>query len=218
MAKIAIIGGSGPEGQGLGLRFAMAGHQVALGSRSTDRATKAAMELLVMRPELSVIGLPNAEAVEMADMVVLSVPYDGLGSTLDNLYSVVSQKLVVSVVAPLTFEGGSPTALPVLEGSAAQKVAKLLPESQVVAAFHHVSAQDLLVPDRLLEGDVIVCADDQSAKDEVMALANELVSLRAVDGGGLGNARYVEELTAFLLHMNKRYRTRATIQFLGLAI
>lgn len=216
MPTIAIIGGTGPEGRGLGLRFALAGHHVVIGSRSVERAADAVKGLLALRPEVSLSGATNADAARQAEWVVLSVPYDGLAATVRDLAPHLAGKVVISVVAPLSFEGGRPRAVLVPEGSAAEQVAKLLPESRVVSAFHHLSAPDLLVPDRELEGDVIVCADVQEAKEQVMALAAQLPSLRALDGGPLDNSRYLEQLTALLLQINRRYKTRSTLRLLGL--
>ncbi len=215
MPSIAIIGGSGPEGRGLGLRFAMAGHPVVLGSRSEERAAKAAKELLELIPDTPITGAVNDIAARDADWALLSVPYEGLADTVQSLASSLEGKVVISVVAPLRFSKGLARAVEVAEGSAAQKVAALLPKSVVVAAFHHISAQDLLVPNRDLEGDVIVCADNAEAKEEVMALAKQMVGLRAIDGGPLENARYVEEMTALLLHINRIYNTRSTVRVVG---
>ena len=216
MPTIAIIGGTGPEGRGLGLRFAMAGHGVVLGSRDAVRATEAAAGILQLRPGLAVTGAVNANAAQAADWVVLSVPYDGLASTVEALAAALAGKLVISVVAPLSFEGGRPRAVQVPEGSAGQQVARLLPESRVVSAFHHLSAHDLLDPARQLEGDVVVCGDGTDPKRQVMALVEQMPALRAVDGGPLENSRYVEELTALLLHINRRYKAHSTIRLLGL--
>ena len=216
MATIAIIGGTGPEGRGLGLRFAMAGHVVVLGSRDADRAKAAAKELLALRPGSSVTGAPNADAANDAEWVVLSTPYDGLASTVQALAPSLVGKLVISVVSAVTFQGGRPRPVEVPEGSAAQQVAGLLPASQVVSAFHHVSAYDLLVPDTEVEGDGIVCGDAEEAKGQVMALVEQVRSLRAVDGGGLDNSRHSEALTALLLDLNRRYKTRTSVRLLGL--
>ena len=216
MPTIAIVGGTGPEGRGLGLRFAMAGHQVVLGSRDAGRAAEAAASVLQLAPGLPVTGLANADAARAAEWVVLSVPYEGLASTVQALAPALAGKLVISVVAPLSFEGGRPRAVDVPEGSAAQQVAGLLPDSQVASAFHHLSAHDLLDPAHQLEGDVIVCASGAEARRQVMDLVGQMPALRPVDGGPLENSRYVEELTALLLTINRRYKTRTAIRLLGL--
>ena len=189
MAVIAIVGGTGPEGRGLALRFAMAGHRVILGSRDSARAAAAAQELLELRGGISVSGAVNAEAAEEAEWVVFSVPYDGLSAIVETMAPALGGKLVVSVVSPLVFNGGRPQAVEVPQGSAAQQVAALLPTSSVVAAFHHISAPDLLKPDRPIEADVIVCGDQDEARHQVMELAGQVAGLRGVDGGPLEGSR-----------------------------
>ena len=216
MPTIAIIGGTGPEGKGLGLRFALAGHQVVIGSRDAARALEAAESLQVLRPGLAITGATNADAARDAEWVVLSVPYDGLAVTVQALAPSLTGKLVISVVAPLTYEKGRPRAVSVAEGSAGELVAKLVPGSQVVSAFHHLSARELMEPEKELEGDVIVCGGDETAKGQVMALAEQVTSLRAVDGGDLDNSRYLEELTALILNINRRYKARSTVKLVGL--
>lgn len=215
MPTIAIIGGSGPEGRGLGLRFAIAGHTVVLGSRDAARAADAASTVLSLRRGLPVSGALNADAARAADWVVFSVPYDGLRPTVRGLAPALVGKLVVSVVAPLRFEAGVPLPVLVPEGSAAAQVQALLPDSRVTSAFHNLSARELLKPDDLLHGDVIVCGHDRAARQEVMRLASSLPRLRGIDGGGLEHARCVEELTALLLFINRTYKTNSTIQVLG---
>jgi NADPH-dependent F420 reductase len=147
---IAILGGTGPQGKGLGFRFALAGHQVGLGSRNADRAHTAAEELhpRLPMPDL-VTGGTNAEVVGDADITVLSVPYEGQIDLLDPLADALRGRILVSCVNPLAFDADGPHALDVLEGSAAEQAALALPETTVVAAFHHLSAPGLLE-----EGDV----------------------------------------------------------------
>ena len=125
-------------------------------------------------------------------------------------------KVVVDVVAPLSFEGGAIRAVAVDAGSAAQEAQTLLPESRVVAAFQTVSAHELLNPTVSVDSDVVVCGDDAEAKGRVMALAETVRGVRAVDGGGLANARYVEELTALLLNINRIYEARSAIKIVGI--
>ena len=43
--KLSIIGGTGPQGKGLAVRFAKAGFEVALGSRDESRAIEVADSL-----------------------------------------------------------------------------------------------------------------------------------------------------------------------------
>ena len=107
-------------------------------------------------------------------------------------------------------------AVDVPEGSAAELVAALLPDSRVTSAFHSLSARELLKPDEVLEGDVVVCGNDEEARRATVELAASIESLRGVDAGDLSNSRYVEGLTALLLNVNRRYKARSTIKFIGL--
>ena len=213
---IGFIGGTGPEGKGLALRFAMAGERVAIGSRDSQRAQDAADEVRKLRDGLSVSGALNERVAEDSDIVVVAVPYSGHRPTLESLRDRLDGKLVVDVVAPLRFSRGVASAVEVEEGSAAQQAQILVPNSTVVGAFHNLSAEDLMQPDVEIDSDVIVCADDGEAKSRVMELAETINAVRAVDGGGLQNSRYVEELTALLININRIYNAHSTIKIVGI--
>lgn len=215
MPRIAIVGGTGPEGRGLGLRLAMAGHEVVIGSRDAGRAAEAAAGLLKTRPGLPITGAANEEAVSGADAVLLSVPFEGLRPTAIALRDRLAGKLVISIVAPLEFADGQMRAVSVPEGSAGELTRDLLPESRVASAFQNLSARDLLKPDVKLHGDVAVCADDDDARRETLDLAGDISGLRGVDAGPLSNSRYVEELTALLVNINRIHKAHSTIKFLG---
>ena len=216
MTRIAIVGGTGPEGRGLALRLAIAGHEVVIGSRDAGRAAEAASGLLEGRDALPISGAANADAVNDADAVLLAVPFEGLRPTAESLRDALAGRLVVSIVAPVEFTDGQMRAVSVPEGSAGELTRDLLPESRVAAAFQNMSARDLLRAQHPLEGDVAVTADDDSARRETMALAEAMPSLRAVDAGPLSNSRYVEELTALLVNLNRIHKAHSTIRFLGL--
>ena len=213
---IGFIGGTGPEGKGLALRFAMAGERVAIGSRDAQRAQDAAHEGGELQVGLSVTGGLNEQVADESDIVVIAVPYSGHRPTLESLGDRLDGKLVVDVVAPLRFSRGVASAIEVEEGSAAQQAQILLPNSRVVGAFHNLSAEDLMRPNVAIVSDVIVCADDKEAKTRVMELAESINAVRAVDGGGLQNSRYVEELTALLININRIYKAHSTIKIVGI--
>lgn len=213
---IGFIGGTGPEGKGLALRFAMAGDRVAIGSRDAQRAKDAADEVRELQVGLSVSGGLNEQVADESDIVFIAVPYSGHRPTLESLNDRLDGKLVVDVVAPLRFSRGVASAVEVEEGSAAQQAQILLPNSKVVGAFHNLSAEDLMRPNVAIVSDVIVCADDKNAKSRVMELAESINTVRAVDGGGLQNSRYVEELTALLININRIYKAHSTIKIVGI--
>ena len=205
---IGIIGGTGPQGRGLALRWAVAGCDVVLGSRSAERAESSAAQL-----GHGVRGAANADCAAQAEVVVITVPWDGHAATLTELAPVLKGKLVVDSVNPLGFDKRGPYALEVAEGSAAQQAAALLPESTVTAAFHHVSAVSLLelsIDDLAL--DVLVLGEDREAIGRVIELVDLLPGMRGIYGGRLRNAHQVEALTANLIAINRRYKTHAGIR------
>lgn len=214
--RIAILGGTGPHGRGLARRFALAGHDVRVGSRDVARAAGAATELATYLPAgTNLTGTDNQAAVDGTDVVVLAVPYAGLASLLAGLEGL-DGRVVVSCVNPLAFDERGPHALEVPEGSAAELVAATLPGSRVVAAFHHVSALTLQSEEDLHDESVLVCGDDRDAKALVVELAGAVAGRGGIDAGPLRNARHLEGLTAVLLGINRRYKARTSIAITGL--
>jgi len=213
---LAFIGGTGPEGLGLAARFAAAGHEIVIGSRSPERARQAVEKIKARVPQARARGMANQEAVQRADIVFVTIPFAGHRDTLEALAPAIGAKLVVDVVSPVSFEGGKIAAIAVPEGSAAQQAQALLPQAQVVAAFHHLDASQLMRVERSMEVDVLVCADHQEAKERVMALAEKIEGVRALDGGRLANSRYLEEFTALLLNLNKIYKAHTSLKIAGI--
>ncbi|GAA4344837.1 NADPH-dependent F420 reductase [Actinomadura luteofluorescens] len=208
---IGILGGTGDQGKGLARRFALAGHRVTIGSRKAERAQAAADELGAGLP---VSGAENPAAAGGSDVVIVAVPWDGHRATLESLRAELAGKIVVDCVNPLGFEKGKGAfALPVEEGSAAEQAAAVLPDSRVVAAFHHVSARLLLDPEvDEMELDVLVLGNDREATDLVQALAGRIPGMRGVYGGRLHNAHQIEAFTANLISMNRRYKAHAGLR------
>ena len=213
---IGFIGGTGPEGRGLALRFALAGEDVLIGSRDAGRAQDAAESVREIAPSISIGGGVNADVAERSDTVVIAVPYSAQRPTLEGLRDELRGKLIVNVVAPLAFSKGVASAIRVEAGSAALEAREIAPDAVHTAAFHNVSAQELLLPDRALDTDIVVFGDDADAKRKVMALAETIKGARGVDGGGLENARYCEDLTALLLNINRIYKAHSMIRIVGI--
>jgi 8-hydroxy-5-deazaflavin:NADPH oxidoreductase len=210
---VGVLGGTGPQGRGLAYRWALAGLEVVIGSRDASRAATIAGELNSMAGLSTVRGLANEDCASASDIVVVAVPWDGHRATIEPLRSTLAGKIVVDCVNPLGFDKQGPFAVAVPEGSAAAQAATLLPESTVVAAFHHVSA--VLLGDRTIDKvdtDVLVLGDDRPAVNTVIALANAIPDIRGVYGGRLRNAAQVEALTANLIAINRRYSAHAGLR------
>jgi len=219
--RIAVIGGTGPQGKGLGYRFARHGHPVVLGSRSAEKATPVAAEvrdrLAGVEGAGTVSGAANAEACAGADVVLLAVPYDGHDELVESLP--LDGKVVVSCVNPLAFDKRGPHGRVIdgAEGSAAETAQRLAPGSSVVGALHHVSAVTLWGDDDYLDHeDVLVCGDSAEAKDVVIELARSVTGRDGIDAGKLRLARQLEPLTAVLISINKRYKTHSGVRISGL--
>lgn len=215
MTKIGIIGGTGPEGLGLAMRFAKAGDRVFIGSRSQERAEEAERKVKEAVPEANVRGFVNVEAVEQAEVVFLTVPWDAHSSTLENLAEAIGDKILVDVVVPMLFDRGQPKAILVEEGSAAQQARAVARRAKVVSAFHHLDGTELQKVERPMQGDVLVCGDHKGAKKKVMELVERIEYVRALDAGGLSNSRYLEEWTVMLLHLNRIHKGRSGVRIVG---
>lgn len=223
--SIAVVGGTGPQGKGLGYRFAGGGHEVVLGSRSRDRAEAAAAEVAGRLPVAGarvpaggVRGAENTDAVTAAEVVVLAVPYDGHDDLVRELAPALAGRTVISCVNPIGFDRQGPFGLrDVPGGSAAEQAAALAPGATVVGAFHHLSAPSLWKEEGYLhEEDVLVCGDDTAAKEVAIELGRCVTGRAGVDAGRLRMARQLEPLTAVLISVNKRYKVRSGIAVSGL--
>jgi NADPH-dependent F420 reductase len=215
---IGIIGGTGPEGRGLALRLAIAGEQVFIGSRNEERGRQIAEELGELAPQAArmINGGTNEDASARCATVLITTPYEGQKEILKSLQAELRGKIVINVVAPMVFNKGVASGIVVPEGSAALQSQAVLKESTIVAAFQNVSASDLLDPNKSVDCDVIVCANDDEARKNVMALAERIMGVRAINGGGLANAKYVEDLTALLVNINRNYKAHTSIRITGL--
>lgn len=215
--KLAFVGGTGPEGLGLAMRFARAGHEVAIGSRSAERGEEAAAKVREAVPGAKATGADNATVVRDADVVFLTFPYSGQAATLESLAPALTGKLVCNVVAPLEFrQGVGAVALDVPGGSALQEAIAQLPESRVVSAFQNLSAEELQHLDHPIEADVLVCGRDAEAKQVIIGLANQIEGVRGIDAGGPSQSRYVEMLTSLLINLNRKHKTQTSIRIVGI--
>ncbi|MBU4222455.1 MAG: NADPH-dependent F420 reductase [Euryarchaeota archaeon] len=203
--KIAILGGTGSIGEGFALRWA-GKHEIMVCSRETDKAVKAADEYKVRLSNKGMLcssigGCSNEMGIKDVDVVVLSVPYNGVTTLLKSLLTDFNDQIVISLVVPMKknkwFEYSPPE-----QGCAALEIQDVLPKTvKVVSAYHNISAKKLANPDIELNYDVVVCGDDEAAKQKVMELTREIKSLRPLDGGGLESSYMIESMTPFLINL-----------------
>jgi NADPH-dependent F420 reductase len=204
--RVALIGGTGAFGSGLGRRFVEADMDVTIGSRDPERAAASAAEIGAAR------GTVNAEAVAGADVAVLAVEATAALPTAFGLAEALGDTPLLSVASELRILGGS--ALPGPDPlSLAERMQQILPVP-VVAGLHSLAASTLAKGRS--EGDALVCGDDENAKALALELAQSLVTGRALDAGPLASARALEGMTAVIVNLNRRYRGHGGVQIVGL--
>jgi len=228
--KIAIIGGTGDLGFGLALRWVRAGVQVIIGSRDESKAKEAAQRVQEMLKAhastelagLSISGLENAQAAAQASVVVLAVPISAQVAILKSIRGSLERAILVDTTVPLAAAlGGKPTRmLGVWQGSAAAQAREFVPlTTPVLAAFHNVSAEALQDLSVTPECDILVCGDDEAAKQTLFPLVKLIPGLRPIDAGPLEMSRIVEAITAVLISVNRRYRVHHSgIRITGLEL
>jgi NADPH-dependent F420 reductase len=204
--KVAILGGTGPQGRGLALRLARAGVHVIVGSRDAERAAQIAGELNVklqgQEGATTIGGVDNANAVRAAErLVMLAVPYSAHDETIRSISALLVDKVLVDLVVPLAPGNPRAVAMP-REGSATEAAQALVGGSiPVVGALHNVSAKALNDLDRSINCDVLIVGDSSEAKEEVAALIRRL-DVMVYDAGPAENARCIEAITPILIRLN----------------
>ena len=218
--KVAVIGGTGDLGFGLVVRWARAGVPVVIGSRDEKKAQDAAERarnllhsavLPGLAPNIQIAGFENARAAAEAPVVVLAVPFPAQAGILKSIRGSLKDAILVDTTVPLavTVGGRATRMVGVWQGSAAEQARELVPANiPVLAAFHNLSAEDLQDLAAPLDCDVLVCGDDEPAKQTLFPLVNLIPGLRPVDAGPLEMARVTEALTALLISVNRRYRVQ----------
>ncbi len=215
--RIAIIGGTGKEGKGLAYRWASAGHQVIIGSRQVEKAQIAADEInfLLKNPKNEVVGLENIQAADLADFVVLTVPFEVHKQMLENLRDTVQGKIFIDVSVPLVPPKITVAQMPEA-GSAGKEAQSILgPEVKVVIAFQNISYERLL-KDGDIDCDVLVCGNGKENREKVLNLIKD-AGMQGWDAGTLENAMVVEGLTSILIYINKNHGSKeAGIKITGI--
>jgi NADPH-dependent F420 reductase len=203
MSIIGIVGGTGSLGGALAGRWAKAGHQVLIGSRSAENAAKYAAELGA-RVGATVEGCTNLEAAQRADIIVNAVPFAAQEERLTEIRDAVQGKILVETAVPLMPPRVMRVQLPA-EGSAAQRAQALVgPDVKLVSAFHNVAAEKLAT-DEKIDCDILVFSDEVAARAQVVKLVGDL-GLRGIEAGSLANSAAAEAMTSVLIFINKTYQ------------
>ena len=213
--KIAVLGGTGPEGLGLAARLAQIGESIVIGSRAAERAEAAAKDLRAKLPQASLAGAANAKATADAEVVVLAFPYEGVDAILTECGAAMAGKVVIDTIVPIKVDGKFFGVEPPPEGSAGERVQARVPQAKVVSAFKHQSAHHLIDLEHAVEGDVLICGNDEAAKKLVADFVKRIPDLRPVDAGDIRSARVFEAMTALILNLNRKHKTRASVKILG---
>ena len=203
--KIGIVGGTGREGRGLGVRWAKAGHDVFIGSRQSDKGVAKAAEF-AEEFGVTLEGGDNVAACNHAELIVVTVPYGAHRGTFESIKEAVGDNVVVDITVPLQPPKVRSVNLPEGQAAALEARSYLGDSARLVAALHHISSEHLSDPNHAFDCDVLVCGDDRDARELVISVVSDL-GLRGVDAGVLKNAIALESLTPVLLHINRRYKS-----------
>jgi NADPH-dependent F420 reductase len=214
---IGIIGGTGPLGSALGLRFARAGLSVGIGSRDQMKSRKVVEDLLRRWDDVGDLKPLDNDEASRAQVVVIAVPWDATISVAEPFSGILSGKVVISIANAIMKWGSEfiPVQLP--RGSVCQTLQSILHDSMVVGALHHVPARDLANVGQPVDADTMVISDFASARKQVVELLSHIDGLRPVEAGSLAIAGAVEGMTAALLNVNMAYRARVSLRFAGLS-
>lgn len=208
--KISMIGGTGPQGQGLALRLATAGYEVVIGSRTLEKAQRIAKELNDKLSINTITGMANNDVILASDIVFLTIPYDTVQATLEPLVATIREqtRIFIDVTVPMKYEKGKGMIFDTpAQGSMAKYISEVLNPVPVVGAFKTISAQALLEIEKPLNRDTFVYGSKESRK-EIMSLIEKIETLRPIDAGPLREGETIERLVPFLINVNKRYKVK----------
>ena len=213
---VGIIGGTGPQGKGLAMRFALAGVPVVVGSRQDERAREIAAglnaELESHGPNAftPIEGMENGAMVGRVDFIFLTVPYENAETTLQSLRDRFRPGAVfVDVTVPLQFGKGGVQVIIPPEGSGSRHLRTILPEGVPFCGAGKTLPAHVLEDVRIpMNCDTFIFGDEKHAKEGLRTLLSRIPGLRPLDVGGLSAAATVEGMTALLIRINRRYNSR----------
>lgn len=212
--KIGIIGGTGPQGLGIGKRLAIAGEDVIIGSRQEEKAVsvvETVKEELMEYAPLRIVGMANEDAAKEADLIIMTVPLQAQLPTLKGIKEFCTDKIFLDATVPLETAIGGPVSnlLHCNPGSASERTAKILDGTgaKVIAAFNNISNSHLGNIPEPIDCDCLICGDDNEAKEIAIGLIEKIPNLRAIDIGKLEKAHLIESITPLLIGLNIKYKS-----------
>ena len=209
--KIALLGGTGDIAEGLVLRWSKAGHEIFIGSRSDEKAKGIASEyiekLKALGVEPKIHGMPNGDAAKEAEVIIISIPPEYAAATVAQIKDSFTDQVVVTPVVSMKREGKTFVFNPPAQGSSAMEIKEALPATaKLVSAYHNLPAKELSEIDRTLDYDVVICGDDDGAKEVVKKLTEDMPNLRVLDAGSLEVSSMIESMTPLIVNLNVRYK------------
>lgn len=216
--KIGIIGGTGGMGEGFALRWCF-NHEILLGSRDKNKAQNIASDHLTNikknysdKIKGTIIGNDNISISKESDVLILSIPYDNIENTCNEISSIINDNcIVVSPIVPMGRNDKGFYYIPMIEGkkSAASLVAQFLPNcNKIVSAFHTISEVKLKKIESDLNADTFVCTDNKDALNTINSLISEISGLRSIYLGSLDLSYQAEIMTPMILNASKQNKLK----------
>ncbi|MCI4062927.1 NAD(P)-binding domain-containing protein [Micromonospora sp. R77] len=206
--RIAVLG-TGMVGRAIAGRAAELGHEVTVGTRDATAARDDWTEWAAAHPTVTLAGY--ADATAGAELVVNATSGDGSLPALtaageENL----AGKVLLDIANPLDFTNGFPPTLSVLnDDSLGERIQRAFPRTRVVKALNTLTADLMVQPRQLADGDhsVFVSGDDAAAKTLVTELLTSFGHTDVIDLGDIGTARGTEMLLPLWLRLYGRLGT-----------
>ena len=217
--KIALLGGTGDIAEGLVLRWCKAGHEIFIGSRSEEKAQTITEEykekLASLGIEGKITGMANADAARAAEVVIISIPPEYAASTIESIKDSFTDQVVVTPVVPMArHEDKCFMFEPPEHGSSALQIKAALPETaRLVSAYHNLPAKELSQVEHDLDYDVVICGDDEEAKQIVTKLTEDMPTMRVLDAGPLKLSPMIEAITPLIVNLNVKHKKHFSVKF-----
>ena len=211
--KVSIIGGTGPQGLGIGERLAIAGVDVIIGSRKEEKALDVVEQAKkdLADYDISMVGMANEDAAKEGDILIITVPLAAQKPTVEGIKEFCADKIVMDATVPLeTAIGGKPFRfVDLMEGSAAERTASILEGTgaKVICAFCNISNSHLSNIPEEIDCDCLIAGDDNDAKATAAEIIDKIPGIKTIDCGILEKARIIEKITPLLIGLNIKYKS-----------